>query len=99
MKSGNTSTSTPKPSPTTKPDTYPASEMLTSSELEQLRREAKDATAYYRKNWRSASLRGRQMGLAPHEMNPGAMGACAGRTPGAHSQGHRTGRKPGRCGA
>lgn len=49
MKSENSSESTRKPSPHQKPDTSMVSEMLTPSEIEQLRQSKKDANAYFQK--------------------------------------------------
>ena len=46
MKSENSSASSRKPLPQQKPDTSPVSEMLTPSEIEQLRQEKKELAAY-----------------------------------------------------
>ena len=49
MKSENSSVSSAKPSPSMKPSTYTASEMLTPSEQESLRQDLKEASAYAEK--------------------------------------------------
>ena len=49
MKKGKSKTSDQKPSPEQKPDTPMVSEMLTPSEIEQLRQDKKDSSAYLRK--------------------------------------------------
>ncbi len=49
MKSENSSASSQKPLPQQKPDTSSASEMLTLSEIEQLRQEKKEDHAFFQK--------------------------------------------------
>ena len=49
MKSKNSSESTQKPLPQQKPDTSTVSDMLTPSEIEQLRQSKKDANTYFQK--------------------------------------------------
>jgi len=49
MKSENSSKSTQKPLPQQKPDTSLVSETLTPSEIEQLRQEKKENSAYFQK--------------------------------------------------
>lgn len=49
MKKGKSKSSDRKPSSEQKPDTSMVSEMLTPSEIEQLRQDKKDASAYLRK--------------------------------------------------
>ena len=51
MKSQNSSTSTRKPSQPAKPSTSPVSNRLTSSEIEQLQRDKKASSAFYRKGF------------------------------------------------
>ena len=49
MKKGKSKTSDQKPLPQQKPDTSMVSEMLTPSEIEQLRQEQKEDNAYFQK--------------------------------------------------
>jgi len=49
MKSGRNSVSTPQRSPATKPRTSSVSKMLTPSEIEQVKRKDREASAYARK--------------------------------------------------
>ena len=49
MKSENSSESSRKPLPQQKPDTSPVSEMLTPSEIEQLRQDKKESNAFFQK--------------------------------------------------
>lgn len=53
MKSEDSSTATPSPSPPAKPAIASLSERLTDSEIEQLRQDKKDAVAYARKAFAS----------------------------------------------